>query len=313
MKINNVCIIGGSGFVGGHIAHLLTAQEINLRVPTRRRERAKSLLVLPTADVVEADVHDPTELDQLLVGMEAVINLVGILNGDFVSEHVELPKKIVAACKRNKISRLLHVSALNANINGASAYLRSKGEGEKVIMESDLKATIFRPSVIFGPGDSFLNLFADLARRLPMLPLASPNAKLQPIYVENVAQIIVSSLSAPTTIGQGYDLCGPKIYTLRQLVEYAAFITGHDLTIIGLNDSLSYLQAMVMEILPGKLMTRDNYLSLKVDSICSCDEAKKLAALFDIHPTELEEVAPLYLAHLMPRDRYNGFRGRAGR
>ena len=96
-------------------------------------------------------------------------------------------------------------------------------------------------------------------------------------------------------------------------MEYAAFITGSDLTVIGLNDSLSYLQAMVMEILPGKLMTRDNYLSLKVDSICSCDEANKLAAVFDIHPTELEEVAPLYLAHLMPRERYNGFRDRAGR
>lgn len=313
MKVNNVCIIGGSGFVGEHIAHLLAAQEINLRVPTRHRERAKSLLVLPTADVVEADIHEPAELDQLLVGMEAVINLVGVLNGDFVSTHVELPKKIVAACKHNNISRLLHVSALNANVNGASAYLRSKGEGEKVITESGLNTTIFKPSVIFGPGDSFLNLFANLARRLPVLPLASPNAKLQPISVENVAQIIVSSLSIPATFGQSYDLCGPNIYTLKQLVEYVASIAGHDLSIIGLNDSLSYLQAMIMEILPGKLMTRDNYFSLKVDSICNCDAMNKLEAVFDIHVAALEEVAPLYLAHHMPRERYNDFRDRAGR
>jgi len=263
--------------------------------------------------VVEADVHDPTELDQLLVGMEAVINLVGILNGDFVSAHVELPKKIVAACNRNSISRLLHVSALNANINGASAYLRSKGEGERVVMESDLKATIFRPSVIFGPGDSFLNLFANLVRRLPILPLASPNAKFQPVSAENVAHVIAASLSAPATFGQSYDLCGPKIYTLKQLVKYVAFITGHDLTVIGLNDSLSYLQAMFMEVLPGKLMTRDNYLSMKVDSICSCDSVNNLAAVFGIRPTKLEEVAPLYLAHHTPRGRYSGFRDREGR
>lgn len=314
MKINNVCIIGGSGFVGGHIAHLLTAQEINLRVPTRHRERAKSLLVLPTADVVEADVHDPTELDQLLVGMEAVINLVGISNGDFVSAHVELPKKIVAACKRNNILRLLHVSALNANINGANNYLRSKGEGERVVMESDLKTTVFRPSVIFGPGDSFLNLFVDLVRRrLPVLSLTFPNAKLQPVSVENVAHVIVASLSAPTTFGQSYDLCGPKIYTLKQLVEYVAFITGHDLAVIGLNDSLSYLQVMIMKVFPGRLMARNNYFSMKVDSICNCDNANNLAAVFGIRFTELEEVAPLYLAHLTPRGRYNGFRDREGR
>jgi NADH dehydrogenase len=180
-------------------------------------------------------------------------------------------------------------------------------------MESDLKATIFRPSVIFGPGDSFLNLFADLVRRLPVLPLASPNAKFQPVSVENVAQAILSSLSSPATFGKSYDLCGPKIYTLKQLVEYVAFITGHDLTVIGLNNSLSYLQAMIMEFLPGKLMTRDNYFSMKVDSICNCDKANNLVAEFGIHPTELEEVAPLYLAHHMPRERYTVFRDRAGR
>lgn len=313
MKINNVCIIGGSGFVGEHIAHLLAARGINIRVATRHRERVKSLLVLPTADVVEADIHDPKELDQLLVGMEAVINLVGILNGDLISAHVELPKKIVAACKRNGISRLLHMSALNANIKGSSAYLRSKGGGENIIMESGLETTIFRPSVIFGPGDSFLNLFVNLVRRLPVLPLASPNAKFQPVFVENVAMVIAASLSTPTTFGQSYDLCGPKVYTLRQLVEYVAILTEHNRTVIGLNDWLSYLQAMVLEFLPGKLMTRDNYFSMKTDSICGCSSVNDMTAVFGIHPTELEEVAPLYLAHHMPRERYFGFRDRAGR
>ena len=176
MKINNVCIIGGSGFVGKHIANLLTTQEISLRIPTRHRERAKELLVLPTVDVVEANVHDDATLDRLLIGMDAVINLVGILHGDFRSAHVELPRKIVAACNRNGIARLLHMSALNAGIDRPSAYLRSKGEGERIVMASGLITTIFRPSVIFGPGDSSLNLFAKLARWLPVLPLASPDA-----------------------------------------------------------------------------------------------------------------------------------------
>lgn len=308
MKINNVCIIGGGGFVGRHIAHLLAAQGINLRIPTRRRERARELLVLPTAEVVEADVHDAAELNRLLAGMDAVINLVGILHGDFSAAHVELPRKIVAACKRNGVVRLLHMSALNAGPDAPSVYLRSKGAGEKIIMESGLITTIFRPSVIFGPGDSFLNLFAELAR-LPLLPLASPNAKFQPVFVENVAHAFAASLAQPAAFGQRYELCGPKTYTLRQLVAYVAQISGHDPAIIGLNDCLSYLQALTLELLPGKLMTRDNYYSMKLDSVCGCD----FPAVFGIRPTALEQVAPLYLAHHLPRERYKRFRHRAGR
>ena len=313
MKIKNICIVGGSGFVGQHIAHLLATRGINLRILTRRRECAKSLLVLPTVDVIEANIHDPRELDRLLVGVDAVINLVGILDGNFISTHIELPKKIVAACERNGVSRLLHMSALHANINGTSAYLRSKGEGEKVIIESKLETTIFRPSVIFGLGDSFLNLFANLVQQLPVLPLASPNSKFQPVFVEDVAEVIVASLSTPATFGQSYDLCGPKVYSLRQIVEYVATITNHKLRIIGLSDRLSYLQAMCLEFLPGKLMTRDNYLSMKTDSICDCNNESDLIKSFGIYPTELEEVAPLYLAHNTPRERYTGFRDRAGR
>ena len=311
MKMNNVCVIGGSGFVGGHIAHLLAAQGINLRIPTRRRERAKGLLVLPTAEVVEADVHDDAELDRLLAGMDAVINLVGILHGDFTAAHVELPRKIVAACKHTGVTRLVHMSALNAGSEAPSDYLRSKGAGEKIIMESGLMTTIFRPSVIFGPGDSFLNLFAGLAR-LPLLPLASPHARFQPVFVEDVAHAFMASLAQPATFGQRYNLCGPKTYTLRQLVAYVAKITGHNPAIIGLNNGLSWLQALTLELLPGKLMTRDNYCSMKVDSVCN-DSANNFPATFCIRPTALEQVAPLYLARHLPHERYSRFRHRAGR
>src|SRR5512135_665627 len=175
MEYTNVLLIGGSGFVGSHAAHVLTGRGYRVTVPTRRRERAKHLLPLPTVDVVEADVNDAAQLSQLMAGQDAVINLVGLLhsrNGtpygpDFSQAHVELPKKIVAAAKQRGVRRLLHVSALNAERSGPSQYLRSKADGEAAVREggSEVPWTIFRPAVIFGAGDSFLNMFAELARR----------------------------------------------------------------------------------------------------------------------------------------------------
>lgn len=312
MQVENVCIFGGSGFVGGHLANFLTAQDIRLRIPTRQRERAKFLLVLPTVDVIQADIYDDALLDRLVSGMDAVINLVGTLGGDFNGVHVELPRKIVAACQRNGVTRLLHMSALNAGAGQPSAYLRSKGEGERIVMSAGLKATVFRPSLIFGPGDRSLTLFAKLGA-LPILPLGSPNAKFQPVFVEDVVQAFSDSLSAPHTIGHNYDLCGPKCYSLCQLVEYAARVTGHNPAIIGLNDALSYLEALMLEFMPGKLMTRDNYLSMKVDNICDCDGPGNLTSVWGISPIAVEEVAPRYLGHRMPRERYDDFRQRAGR
>ncbi len=312
MSIDNVCIFGGSGFVGRHLANILTDQEIYLRIPTRNYERAKELLVIPTTDLIEADIYDDAELDRLLTGIDAVINLVGILHGDFHTAHVELPRKIVAACKRNGITRILHMSALHAGAGQPSEYLRSKEEGERIVMTSGLTATIFRPSVIFGPGDSSINLFAKLGR-LPVLPLASPEAKFQPIFVENVVQAFTLSLDEPDTFGQSYDLCGPKCYSLRQLVEYAAHTTGHDPAIIGLGDTLSHLEAAVMEILPGKLMSVDNYYSMKVDNVCDCDNPNALMEVWGIHSTTLEEAAPIYLNHQLPRERYDYLRHWSGR
>jgi NADH dehydrogenase len=313
MRISNVCIFGGSGFVGRHLANLLTSREIYLRIPTRHRERSKALLVLPTANVVQADIYDDSQLDRLITGMDAVINLVGVLRGDFHAAHVALPQKIAAACVRNGVSRLLHMSALHAGTDRPSQYLRSKGEGEQVVMASGLATTIFRPSVIFGPGDASISLFAKLAGFLPVIPLGSPDARFQPVFVEDVARAFADSLDAPHTFRRSYALCGPRSYTLRQLVEYAGHITGHDPAIIGLNDRLSYLQALMLEWLPGKLMTRDNYYSMKVDNVCSPEEDNNLEAVWHIKPTALEEVAPLYVGRRTPRERYERLRNRAGR
>ncbi|MDH4149974.1 MAG: complex I NDUFA9 subunit family protein [Betaproteobacteria bacterium] len=312
MQINNICVIGGSGFVGQHLCHRLAARGFRVRVPTRDRERAKRLTLLPTVDVVVADVHDPVALARVIRGSDVVINLVGVLHDargsrGFDAAHVELARKVAAACKANGVRRVLHMSALAAAPDAPSSYLRSKGTAERLVLASGLDVTVFRPSVIFGPEDSFLNLFAGLARMLPVLALACPNARFQPVFVEDVAAAFVRALDDIGTLGRSYDLCGPKRYTLRELVTYVGRLTGHPRPVIGLNRTLSYCQAWAMELLPVKLMTRDNLRSMEIDSVCDC------AFPFGIKPQSLEAVAPAWLAVRTPRARYQRFRDTAGR
>jgi uncharacterized protein YbjT (DUF2867 family) len=275
VEIRNVCVLGGSGFVGSHVVQQLAEQGYNIRVLARKRERAKHLLVLPTVDVVEANIFDPGELNRYFEGMDAVVNLVGILHentpgrvdepsarrGDFQAVHVELPRMVVHACAEQGVRRLLHMSALHASGTAQSAYLRSKGLGEAIVRESGMKhrddgnwylngpkfvhgygleVTIFRPSVIFGREDSFLNLFAGLVKRLAVLPLANPDAKFQPVFAEDVAHAFVGSLGNPETFGKAYDLCGPKVYTLQELVAFVARTLGLKRHIVRLGDRLSY-------------------------------------------------------------------------
>lgn len=312
MEIDRVCVIGGSGFVGSHIVQLLSAQRYLVRVPTRQRERAKHLILLPTVDVLEANVHDATELASLVRGVDAVINMVGVLHDGrgergFEQAHVALTRKVIAACETHGVRRLVHMSALGADVNGPSKYQRTKGAAEAMARAARLDWTIFRPSVVFGRGDRFLNLFATLQRLLPVMFLASPNARFQPVYVEDVAAAFVRSLTDRSTYGKAYDLCGPTVYTLRELVALVGAITGHPRTIVGLNDTLSYLQALAMELLPVKLMTRDNYYSMKVDNVSSDPFP------FGIQPAAIEAVVPAYLGNDSPRARYRAYRDRARR
>ncbi|MEW5943235.1 MAG: complex I NDUFA9 subunit family protein [Pseudomonadota bacterium] len=315
MEIKNVCVLGGSGFVGRHIVHQLSERGINVRVLTRSYESGKHLTVLPGMSLVRANVHDPADLRRQFEGMDAVINLVGILHerkaGDFEKNHVELPRKVVEACLAAGVRRLLHMSAQGADPNGLSRYQRTKGQGEALVLQAGndrLKVTVFRPSVIFGREDTFLNMFANVLKWSPVFPLGSPNAKLQPVFVDDVARAYVASLSNPATFGHRYELCGPKVYTLRELVEFVAKTRGYCRVILCLNDRLSYLQAWVFEKLPVKILTRDNYYSLKTDNVCP----NEFPAVFGFRPTALEVVAPQYLAG-NDTDRYRDIRRRAGR
>lgn len=312
MELNDICIIGGGGFVGRHIVHQLAARGLRVRVPARDRERVKDLILLPTVDVVYADVHDPATLDDLVRGAGAVINLVGVLhdgrgNGSFEQAHVELTRKVIAACESNNVKRYLHMSALGADANGPSRYQQSKGRAEALVRASSLDWTIFRPSVIFGPDDSFLNMFARLLPLTPVMFLAKAGARFQPVYVEDVATAFLRAFDDRTNIGQSYDLCGPRVYTLRELVALTGRLCGHPRPIIGLGDGLSYLQAFALELLPVKLMSRDNLASMKVDNVSDAPFP------FGIEPAAIEGTAPLWFGDATPRGRYIGFRRHAGR
>ena len=304
-------VLGGSGFVGRYIVARLVTDGCRVIVPTLRRERAKHLIMLPTVDVIEADIADGPLLRQLTSGAAVVINLVGILNegarGDFRDAHVELARRVVAACREAGVSRLLHMSALNAGPDAPSKYLRSKGEAEAVVASSGLAWTIFRPSVIFGREDSFLNLFARLEAILPVMVLACPDARFQPVFVGDVARAFVQALEDDRTHGQRYSLCGPRQYSLRQLVAYAGGLTGHNRPILPLGAALSKLQATVLEFLPGKIMSRDNLASMQLPNVC----AQAFPPVFGFEPVALEAVAPEYLSG--QRDRYAGLRAHGRR
>ncbi len=328
MTSQNILVLGGTGFIGQHVVDRLVAQGCSVCVPTRRRARGRALWVLPTVEVVEADIHDPDALRRLVAGRDAVVNLVGVLHDTgrptaasggrygpvFGAAHVELPRSLVAACQAAGVRRVLHVSALGAHPDGPSAYLRSKGDGERLIAQATgLDSTIFRPSVVFGSGDSFLNLFAAMAALLPVLFIGGAQSRMQPVWVQDLATAIGNALDTRATFGRSYEMCGPTIYTLRELLAFAARAAGHPRPVVGLPPALASAMAAVFERLPGPtLLSRDNLLSLRVDSVASV-QPYQAAPELGIHPSPLEPEASVYLSGMHPRTRFGGFRARAGR
>ena len=315
MKDLTVVVFGGSGFIGSHLVARLVDDGVRVIVPTRRAERAKHLIFLPRVEVVEADLKDDAALARLLKGADAAINLVGVLHSrrgtpygpQFKAAHVELPRRIVAACAKAGVPRYLHMSALGADVEGPSMYQRSKAHGEMAARgEASVAATIFRPSVVFGPGDSFLTMFATMQKFLPFIPLAGADTDFQPIYVGDVAEAFTRALRDLKTRHLVFELGGPAIYTLAELVHLAGVYAGHVRPVIALPAPIARLQAMLFELLPGDpLISRDNLASMEVDNVVDPAVQAMTSATLGIHPTALEAVAPHYLA---PRDPFDRFR-----
>ena len=320
MDIKKVLLLGGSGFVGTYIANRLSQRGIAVTIPTRRRERTKALIMQPGVEMIEANIHCPETLARITQGHDAVINLVGILHSrdvklpysrDFAEAHVELPKKIIAACKAAGVRRLVHMSALKANPQGPSEYLASKGDGEAVVLaaKNELDVTVFRPSVIFGLGDSFLSTFGKLLKKLPFFPLGFGHARFQPVWAADVADAFVDSLDDVSTFGQVYELVGPKTYTLRELVDYSAELTGSKTRIVALSEGWAYLQAGLAWLAPNPVLSPDNLRSMQVDSVAEAGSP----APANWRPTALEAVAPTYVARKTLKGKLDSFRFKAGR
>jgi uncharacterized protein YbjT (DUF2867 family) len=300
--MNNILILGGSGFVGSVLCEKLVRHSSGgggrITVPSRRSAHVKHLQTLPTVEVVQADVHDDRQLARLVAGRDAIVNLVAILHGsaaDFERAHVALPRRLAQACLAAGVQRLVHVSAIGADVQAPSIYLRSKAAGEAALQQPGLAVTILRPSVIFGAGDSFLNLFARLQAVLPLMPLAGAGARFQPVWVDDVAEAIVRALDSPATAGQTLECTGPSVYTLAELVRLAGRWSGHERPVLPLPEALGRLQARIMELLPGEpLMSRDNIRSMQVPNIASGHRPGM--ERLGIEATALEAIAPGMLA-----------------
>lgn len=296
----DILLIGGNGFVGRVLAAQLQAEGYSVLLPTRHLAAARELRMLPKVHLEDADVHEFDTLQDLCSRIKpngAVINLVGVLHDKpavpygkvFKAAHVQLPQNIITAMQMNGLKRYLHMSALGADSRGPSMYQRSKGAGEELVKESNLAWTIFRPSVIFGAQDQFINLFAKLTKLFPAMPLAHSDAKFQPVSVDDVATAFTKALKMPSTIYQSYDLVGPTIYTMKEIVEFAARKAKTQCVIIPVPGFVGYLQALAFEFLPiPTLMSRDNIASMSVPNILSLNGVDALTKVFGISRRTLE-------------------------
>ena len=317
MHKGTITLLGGSGFVGRALCEHLVRAGYALRILTRARLTARELWLLPDTTVMAGDVYDPAFLRSAIAGARAVVNLVGILNerGDdgrgFARAHVELTRQVLAACAASGVTRYLHMSALNAAPDAPSHYLRSKAAAEALVAASGLATTIFRPSVIFGPGDGLFGRFDQLTALAPALPLACAAARFQPVYVGDVADAFVLALADKATIGKRYDLGGPQVMSLQEIVAYTLRQRGRCRLVLPLGSGLSRLMAEVMEHLPGKPFSRDNLRSASMNSVLTPGH-DGLAEL-NIAKTPVAAIVPGYLGHRGVLARYDRLRERAGR
>lgn len=296
----DILLIGGNGFVGRVLAAQLQVAGYSVLIPTNHLAAGRELRMLPKIHLEDVDVHEFDELQSLCARIKpngAVINLVGVLHDKpaqpygkvFQAAHVDLPKNIITAMQLHGLKRYLHMSALGADAHGPSMYQRSKGDGEAAVKASNLAWTIFRPSVIFGAQDQFINLFAKLATLFPVMPLANHQAQFQPVSVDDVASAFVKALSMPQTIHHSYDLVGPQVYTMREIVEFAARKAKTSCAIIPMPAFVGHLQALAFEFLPvPTLMSRDNIASMRLPNTLPENGIDALTEIFKMSRRSLE-------------------------
>ncbi len=310
-----IVLLGATGFVGHHLLPELASAGHQCLVLCRYRPGCRELALVPGVELRQSDVHDSAVLIEQLEGADAVINMVGILNESgrsgkgFGKVHVELTEKLIAACRATGVHRLLQLSALNAG-KGDSHYLLSKGQAEDLIRQAtDLDSTIIQPSVIFGEDDSFFNRFASLLSLMPVLPLACPQARLQPVWVGDVVKAMTIALEDSKTVGRTLVMVGPKEYSLKELVEWTARTAGLKRRVVGLPDAVSRLQGWLMDFVPGKPFSSDNYRSLQIDNT---SEENSLWS-FGVRPKSLESIVPGYLGNSIHQGHLSRFRKQSGR
>jgi NADH dehydrogenase len=310
-----IVLLGATGFLGHHLLPLLSAAGHDCLALTRFRPGCRDLAVLPRVTVLQQKEWSEDALAEQFDGAQAVVNMVGILNEKgrkgkgFHKVHVELVENILSACRKKGINRLVHVSALGAG-EGESHYLVSKGEAEDVLRAAgDIDTTIVRPSVIFGKGDAFFNRFSALLKVLPVFFLACPQARLQPVWAGDVSAVIGHALADPSTAGETLVTVGPHEYSLQELVEFTADSAGLKRRVIGLPDWLSRLQAGIMDFIPGKPFSTDNYRSLKTPNTSE----ENCLWRFGIQPRSIESVVPDYLGHGKHQQRLDNCRKWVGR
>ena len=310
-----ITILGGSGFVGSELIARLIRSGHRVRLLTRGSRAPAHLAVLPNLDFRRVNVHDETALRREFSGSDVVgiLNESGFSGRGFQLAHAELARKVVAACVASQVPRLLHMSSFGAGPNAPSFYLQSKGLAEQHVRAAPaaLAWTIFRPSVIFGAHDSLLNRFAQL---LPLsrgwIPLARAATRFAPVWVSDVAAAFERALIDPATIGHSFDLGGPETLTLKELVELAGKLSGTPAKVIALPDFIGRLQAAILDFVPGKPFSSDNFRSLQLDNAPTTSGLQALG----ITPISLSTIAPTYLgAARQDQNRYAAFRRQAGR
>lgn len=303
------CVFGGTGFIGRQIVRVLARAGYTVKVASRFPEKA---FFLKTAGNVGQIVPvlckpgDEASIRTAVRGCDVVVNCVGILfqkgKSTFTRIHTELPRSIAKACAAEKVERFVHLSALGCE-DSESKYGKSKLNGELAVHENFPKATILRPSVVFGPEDEFFNMFGRLSTVLPVLPLVGGGkTKFQPVYVGDVADAVMKAIASSESEGQVYELGGPDILTFRQIYERLFAQTGRKCMLVSLPWGVAKLQGCVMGILPKPPLTADQVESLKTDNVVSVD-AKTLADL-GVMPTGLDLILPTYLDRFRPGGRF---------